>query len=291
MRIPVRRSFFLVGVLPVCLALAIPVTALAAGVTTTPAPAAKPLPDREKKVWMNEDVARLNPEFSLTAAPKKTAVASALPAASVQPASPALRPVIAAAPLDPQQDPQWYAQQLDSLDAELAGMESRQQQLRQFRATSAGLPVGLVLAAPCDGITTDNLIAQLDARRQEILQQIGAIQDTARRNDLAPGILVEGRGRAHLASQVSAADQKVSLTDRVHDASDEVAQIRGTIAGMQDQFSAQGITLLQPAPGEGGSMTTDLLDRLDGRASALQSEIGEAEDAARGMGVQPGDLR
>jgi hypothetical protein len=53
----------------------------------------------------------------------------------------------------------------------------------------------------------------------------------------------------------------------------------------------QGITLLQRTPGEGGNMTTDLLDRLDSRANALQDEISNAEDAARSIGLQPGDLR
>jgi hypothetical protein len=276
----------------VCLALAIPMTTLAAGGTTTAALAAQPGLDREKKVWMNDDVARLNPEFGLTAKPKPAA-AGLPPVASAQPATPAPRPVaiISAAPLDPQRDPRWYAQQLDSLESELAAIASHAQQLRQFRTTSAGLPTGLVLSAPCEGITTDNLVAQLDARRQEISQQIDALGDTARNNSLAPGILVEGRGRAQFASQASTRDQRASLVRQAHDASDEAAQIRETVAGMQQQLSAQGIAMLPVTPGNGGNMTTDLLDQLDRRASALKGEIGDAEDAARGIGIQPGDLR
>ena len=198
MRNPVRTSRFVTSVASVCLALVIPVTTLAAGGTTTAAPAAQPHPDRETKVWMNEDVVRLNPAFGEISASKRSAppvAASALPIAAARPVAPALRPVTAVAPLDPQQDPRWYAEQIDALDAELAGVESRERQLSQFRATGTGLPVGLVLDAPCEGIATDNLIAQLDAHREEVLQQIDALGDTARRNELPPGILVEGRGR------------------------------------------------------------------------------------------------
>jgi hypothetical protein len=292
MRISQGTTFVALGTAAVCLALVVPATTLAAGGTTTAAPTAQPRPDREKKVWMNYDVARLNPEFGLTAAPKPAAAGSPS-IASAQPAAPAPRPIaiVAAAPFDPQQAPRWYAQQLDSLEAELAAIASREQQLRRFRATSAGLPTGLVLSAPCEGITTDNLIAQLDARRQEILQQIDALGDTVRINNLAPGPLVEGRGRVQIANQVSTLDQRAALIRQAHDASDQVAQIRETVSGMQQQLSAQGVSMLPVTPGNGGNMTTDLLDQLENRAGALQSEISQAEDTTRGMGVAPGELR
>jgi hypothetical protein len=294
MKISERTSFFALGTAAVCLALALPMTTLAAGGTTNPTPAPQPRPDREKKVWMNEDVARLNPDFGLTAAPKPTVAAppvAATPAMTVKPSAPAPRTVVTVAPLDPQRDPGWYAQQLDSLESELAAVATREQQLSQFRATSAGLPTGLVLNAPCEGITTDNLIAQLDARRRDILEQIDALSDTARSNDLPPGVLVEGRGRLELATQASTEDQRAALSDQVRSDSDEVAQIQEAVAGMQQQLSAQGISMLPSTPGNGGNMTTNLVDGLDNRATDLSGEISEAEDAARTAGVAPGDLR
>ncbi|MGA8013540.1 MAG: hypothetical protein WB949_14005 [Candidatus Acidiferrales bacterium] len=295
MRISGRLSFVMVAAVAVCLVIAAPVTTFAGG---GPKPAASPKPDSQKKIWTNDDVVRLDPAFDANRPKQTTAAASGASsapsiavAARVQSALPAPMSIVPAAPLIPQQDPQWYAQQLDPLEAELAGIETREAHLRQFRATSAGLPTGLVLGAPCEGITTDNLIAQLDARRQEILQDIDTLGDTARRSDMPPGILVERRGRALVASESTAAEQRAAVARQARDASDELAQIRGTVAGMQEQLSAQGITLLLPAPGKGGSMTTDLLDQLDGRASALQNEISVAEDAARNMGIPPGELR
>jgi hypothetical protein len=291
MRMPVRFSLFLAAATLFCVGLAIPVMTFAGG---DPAkPAASPKPDDQKKVWTNDDVERLNPEFVVNRGTQtSTNSATAVRVVGVVPGQPAPASVAPGSPLDPQQDPRWYAQQLAELDADLAAIDSREEQLREFRATSAGLPTGLVLNAPCEGITTDNLMAQLEAHRQEIVQQIDALGDLARQNDLPPGILVEGRGGLELiASQPSAGEQRAAVTREALDASDELAQVQGVVAGMQDQVSEQGITLLQPTPGEGGNMTTDLLNRLDSRANALQGEISNADDAARGLGVPLGDLR
>src|ERR1700689_969953 len=61
--------------------------------------------------------------------------------------------VAARPPLAPEQDPRWYAQQVTALESELSTIDSHEDELRQFRATSAGLPTGLVLNAPVEGIT------------------------------------------------------------------------------------------------------------------------------------------
>jgi prefoldin subunit 5 len=290
MRIPLRFSFLSAVSALLCVGLAVPAATFAGGGPAKPADS--PKPDTQKTVWMNDDVERLNPEFVVNRAPQTSASAvKVLPLVVIQPTR--LAPLSAAprAPRDPEQDPQWYAQQVTALDAELAAIDGRELQLRQFRATSAGLPTGLVLNAPVEGITTDNLIAQLEARRQEIMQQIDALGDLARQNDLPPGILVEGRGLFLVAIQPSAEEQRAAVALQARDASDELAQVQEVVAGMHDRLSVQGITLLQRTPGEGGNMTTDLLDRLDSRANALQDEISNAEDAARSIGLQPGDLR
>lgn len=287
MRMPVRTSFFVASVALLSVGLAIPATAATGGgIAKSPA---SPKPDSQKKVWTNDDVERLNPEFVADRAPdSSTGSAVAVPATSVKSAP---RAAISVAPLDPQQDPRWYAQQVTALDAELAAIDSREDQLREFRATSAGLPTGLVLSAPCEGISTDNLIAQLESRRQEIAEQIDSLGDLARENNLPPGILVEGPGLELIPTQPSSEEQRAEATRMARDASEQLAEVQGVVAGMQDQLSAQGMTLLKPTPGEGGNMTTDLLDRLDSRADALQSEISSAEDAAQGFGVPAGDLR
>jgi hypothetical protein len=294
MRIPVSFSFKFVVATPLCLALAIPVATLAAGDPAKPAPAPKAAaskPDTQKRVWTNDDVEQLNPAFDPNA-PRNSAVASSQPAAAEKSVLPAAIAVVPSAPLDPQKDPGWYAQQLVSLQAEQAAIASREDDLRQFRASGDTISTsGLVLNAPCEGITTDNLIAQLEARRQEIEQQIDSLADVARSNGILPGVLADPASYAPGGSQPDAEERRVALAQQVQEASDQLAQVHGVVADMQDQQAAQNMTLLPPTPGNGGNMTTDLLERLDNRANALQSEINNAEDAARSQGVPPGDLR
>lgn len=296
MRIHLGLPFRFVAAMPLCIALSLPMATFAAGgdpanpaAAAKPAPAAKP--DSQKKVWTNDEVVRLNPAFDPNA-PHTSAVVSSLPAAAGRSVLPAPITVAPSAPLDPQKDPGWYAQQLLPLQAELAAVDGRADELRQFRASGATISTsGLILNAPSEGIGTDNLIAQLEARRQEIEQQIDALGDVARSNGIAPGVLADPANFAPAGSQPSAEEQRASLAQQVQDASDQLAEVRGVVAGMQDQQAAQNMTLLRPTPGNGGNMTTDLLDRLDSRASALQGEISNSEDAARSLGVPPGDLR
>ena len=289
MRIPMNFSFLLAAAL--CFGATVPEITFAGG--GGPAtPAASPKPDTQKKVWTNDDVERLNPEFVVDRPPQAgTSSAAEMPIFGVQPVRIALKSVAQRAPLDPQQDPLWYGQQMTALNAELSAIDDREEQLREFRSTSAGLPTGLVLNAPCGGITTDNLIARLESRRQEIAQQIDTLADLARQNSLPPGILVEGRGLVQVASEPSVGEQRAAVVLLAQDASDQLARVQGVVAGMQEQLAVQGITLTQPTPREGGNMTTDLLERLDSRANTLQSVINEVDDAARGLGVPPSDLR
>jgi hypothetical protein len=288
MRIPVRFSLLLAAAVLFCFGAVMPAVTFAGG--GGPAkPAASPKPDSQKKVWTNDDVERLNPEFVVNRAHQTSTVS--LPIVVVQPLAPAPQRVIVRAPLDPQQDPLWYGQQVTALNAELSAIDDREEELREFRATSAGLPTGLVLNAPVEGISTDNLISQLESRRQEIAQQIDALGDLVRQNNLPPGILVEGRGLVQIAGEPSVEEQRAVVALLAQDASDQLAQVQGAVSGMQEQLAAKGITLVQPAPGQVGNMTTDLLERLDSRADALQSVISEVDDAARGLGVPPGDLR
>jgi hypothetical protein len=194
-------------------------------------------------------------------------------------------------PRNPGQDPQWYAQQAGSLESELVSIESQEQQLREFRATGKGLQTGLDIYAPCEGVGTDNLIAQLEARRREILQRMDSLDDTARQNDLPPGILVEGRGRVQIENRMSADRQRAALAEALRQRSNELAQTQAVTDGMREEAAAKGIQLLEPTPGEGGNQTTNLLEQVGDRAKALQSEIGTVEDDARHSGVETSTLR
>jgi hypothetical protein len=241
-------------------------------------------PDEQKKVWTNDDVVRLNPEY--VAGKQALVIAVVPPTFVVTEQGPKPAPVVVAVPISPQQNPAWYGAQLEDLQAELSAVEAHEAQLRNFRATSTGMPTGLVLDAPVEGITTDNLIANLDAQRQGIAAQIDALEDLARTNGFAPGALVASAG-----PEPSVGEQKDALVHTIQESSGQLAGIRLIQSTMQQQVADLHGTLRRPTPGFGGNMTTDLLERLDGRASALESTIDRAGDAARSLGAEPGEVR
>ena len=90
---------------------------------------------------------------------------------------------------------------------------------------------------------------------------------------------------------VTRAEQQEALTADYRDASDQLAENQATLGAMRQQAAAQDITLLPSVPGNGGNLTTNLLDGLNAQADALQNALSDAEDNARTLGVQPGDLR
>jgi hypothetical protein len=246
-------------------------------------PAAKP-DVQQKKVWTNDDVAQLNPEYVGGNGNSPAVIAVVPPTFVVTQEGPRPAQLVAVA-IAPGQDPGWYGSQLANWQDQLAAVEAREQELRNFRATSSGLPTGLVLDAPVEGITTDNLIANLEAQRQDILAQIDALQDLARHNGFAPGALVAPAG-----PQLTPAEQRAALLRTVQDADAQLEDIQLTQAAMQEQAAELHATLQSPTPGWGGNMTTDLLERLDSRAAALKTTVDSAADSARSLGVTPAEL-
>jgi hypothetical protein len=247
-------------------------------------PAAKP--DEQKKIWTNEDLARLNPDFVEGAGNSSTVIAVVPPTFVVTPEGPKPAPVVVAVSIAPEQDPAWYGRQLGNWQSQLAAVEAREEQLRNFRATSTGLQTGLVLDGPVEGITTDNLIANLDAERRAILVQIEALQDLARSHGFAPGALVAPQGL-----QPTVEEQRAGLLRTVQGANAQLEGIELTQTVMQQQAADLHATLQPPTPGWGGNMTTDLQERLDSQAASLTSTIDSASDTARSLGVAPADLR
>ena len=278
------RSLCFTAVIAIGLFAAIPATAFGggpAGVAASP----QPKPDVEKKVWTNDD-------FPATPAARPAADSNQLAVAALVTESPTDQAETSAAePVNPEQDPRFYILQMASLENELAGVENEEQRLQNFRDTGAGIQTGLQIYAPCEGVSTDNLIAQLDARRRDILEQMDAVSETARRNDISPGILRDAGDRAaELETPLTADERKDRIKKQARDLALALEQTRAIQQASYAQAQSQGITLSQPAANAGGNMTTNMLQDLDSRAKALQSAIGDVEDQARQQGVAPGLL-
>ncbi|MGB2890908.1 MAG: hypothetical protein WBC04_24715 [Candidatus Acidiferrales bacterium] len=262
----------------------------------TASPAPRPI--QEKRIYTNDDVDALASRYGGSAASHP----GALPETQANAASSVANQRLGASPdtesveletMTHEQDPRWYVKQIVSLAAELGTIDSRVQQLREFRAAGTGLPVGLVLSAPCEGITTDNAIQQLDLRRREVAQQIDELDDTARRNGFPPGFL---RVTPELAQDLrnsipmTPEQEQDVLTEQLQRAGRELAIVQGVVAGMKTEADARGLTLLPFAPEYGGSPTADFMQRLEARVSVLESQIGAVQDEARQAGVGPSSL-
>src|SRR5579872_1761723 len=153
----IRNIIFITGSSLLLLALipAIPSIARASGadpkveksaaVAKDPAPAPQPRQGESKKVYTNDDFGWYHPSVSSSQSGEAGTTSSANSGAAAE--EEFVLP-------DPHQDPQWYAQQVTSLQNDLSVIESKEESLQQFRDTSSGLPTGLNLSAPVEAITT-----------------------------------------------------------------------------------------------------------------------------------------
>jgi hypothetical protein len=251
-------------------------------------------PDREKKVYTNDDIDRMWPKeraaaseaqsyptnaTTLPATRRTAAVSSAASGATVQPSR--------------DNNPVWYAAQVASLYAELDSLSHREESLRDFRATGsdAGVTVGLQFDAPCEGITTDNAIQQLAIRRQEIEQQLNDLQETAQQNGVPPAVFQDPSEILQAARKpLSPGQERAVLIERQSELTARLDGVQNQLAAMSDQAAAQGIVLLPPTPAWGGNLTTNRIQSLDERANQLQNALSENEDAAKQAGLAPSTL-
>jgi hypothetical protein len=123
MRIAMRAISLASAGLAVILLSGISSHAFASGDDKSPAPNsatarnAAPAPDREKKVYTNDDIDRMWPK-------PKLAVVSALRGQS-QPVTISREAAFAAQPLSPEKNPLWYASQVAALEDELASLAAQ----------------------------------------------------------------------------------------------------------------------------------------------------------------------
>jgi hypothetical protein len=268
--------------------------------TPAPGPSATPVkiaarPDRVKKVYTNDDIDRMWPKQQAAANDAQTAPAStSVPASARRPVSGSQIARATNVPATAEQNPVWYASQLESLYAELDSLSSREASLRDFRAmgnTDAGVTIGLQFDAPCEGITTDNAIEQLAIRRQEIEQQIDALQDVAQQNGVSSAVFQNPAEVLQAAQRpLSPGQEHALLRERQSDLIGQYDGVQNQLSDMSNAAAAQGITLLPVTPSWGGNLTTNRIQSLDERAEQIQNALSENEDAARRAGLAPSAL-
>jgi len=153
--------------------------------------AGKPRPAQEsqnqpKKIWTNEDMDQLRARGLISiVGPEETAQAPAPPAAE-QSAGPTF-PVYESR-LD---DPEWYAQKVADLQAELdkrlAALQQQQDALAN--AKDRVTQPGLALDQPDAGVTPAAGLVNLQAQVDEVQNQLDELGDLARQHDIDLGVL------------------------------------------------------------------------------------------------------
>jgi hypothetical protein len=298
MRSSIRAASFFPALLAATLSCVSAIPAFASGDDKPAAPSSKVArPDREKKVYTNDDIDQMWPKAQAVTSDSQTYPASAYAPPVARRSAAVSRPVSAAsatsASASPEKNPVWYAAQVESLYAELERVSSKEESLRDFRAngTDAGVTVGLQFDAPCEGITTDNAIQQLAIRRQEIEQQLDDLQDTAQQNGVPPAVFQDPSGILQATQKpLSPGQERAVLMERQSELIAKFNGVQNQLADMSSQAAAQGIVLLPPTPEWGGNLTTNRIQSLDERANQLQNALGENEDAARQAGLAPSAL-
>jgi hypothetical protein len=297
MRNSIRAVSFFSAVLAAVLACVVASPAFASGedkpATASVAPSAAPSgiavgPDREKKVYTNDDIDRMWPREQAIASESQASPSSASTPVKRRSAI-VTRPVSAArGPASRENNPVWYAAQIEWLYAELQSLSNREASLRDFRMTGsdASVTVGLQFDAACEGITTDNAIQQLATRRQEIEQQINDLQATAEQNGMPPAVVQDPSAILQASRKpLTPGQERAALLERQSDLIGKLDGVQNQLADMSNQAAAQGIVLLPVTPQWGGNLTTNKIQSLDDRAVQLQNALSENEDAARQAGL------
>jgi hypothetical protein len=259
--------------------------------------APRPKPAAEKKIYTNEDLEALAARYGAStvgqAAPQ--ALPAPLAARPIPAQSIAQRTAIVTLP--PEKDPARYARDYAALEAAIDAIDSEVAQLRNFRASDAapgaetpGVTVGLDIYAPCNGISTDNKIANLLQQRAALELEISNLEDTAQANGIRLGQLLSAASAAESGAAAPSASPAVAQA--------ELAQIEtrlATIQGEQNSFQQAAANsnapfTIAPETKFGGTYQSSYLKRLDNQSSALQSQLSAVEDEARRSGVPPATL-
>ncbi len=264
---------------------------------TANANATAPKPDREKKIYTNDDVEALARNLGASTVGNPAPIPSPAPTAEQQ----ARRGLLvtrfspAPPPLLPEKDPIWYAQQYAALSARLDGIDSEVERLRTFRVSDAppgsvpGIRYGLEIYGPCPAIATDTLIRQLLQQRAQVAVQISALEDRARANDIAPEVLRNAPQIAASAEGISRLPpplQAKVVLQKLQQLESELNEVREVKSKMENEAAAQHMTLL-PETKYGGGFTADYLKQLDTKQNQIAQQLDQVEDQALRAGIPP----
>lgn len=179
-------------------------SALTPAPAAAPKPAPTPAPARAtpaksaaaSRVWTNEDIQALEStgDISIIGQPEAVvpiaAVASPETQGAAAPASESATTTAAqttaapAAPYVKEQDPNWYAQSIESRRDQIDQIDSQIQEIQQIRATGEGISDAIPLDKTAPGITPEATIEVLQDQKNRLESDIDSMQDLAQSNSI-----------------------------------------------------------------------------------------------------------
>jgi hypothetical protein len=141
-------------------------------------------PNQAKKIWTNEDLDHLRARGLLSiVGPDASQPPNQSPSAASSMESPVYIPRL--------QDPSWYAQKVDELQAELKIRQAALyvQQAAMSLASERITEPGVAMYRSDAGVTPASALANLQAQVDEVQNEIDQLGELARVNGIAPGTL------------------------------------------------------------------------------------------------------
>lgn len=144
---------------------------------------------KAKKIWTNDELEALRPGQPVSTASSETPAASAgAPAAPAETAGGEPAEKAATQKKEKEEDPvEKLRKRLTQVRADLDAVEAQLRTLRQNRSSGRTTGGGIDVNNAPGGMNTDDQVAQLEKRRNDLLRQITDIEDEARRAGISPG--------------------------------------------------------------------------------------------------------
>jgi hypothetical protein len=131
-----------------------------------------------EKVWTNPDVEALRATSPISIIGRDVGLEAStdLPSASRSAAAPG--------PYVMEQDPAWYAREIEVRRDEIARVDDQIGDIRKIRQTGEGISGAVPLGETSPGLTPEATIEVLESKKQDLGAEIDILQDQARQNEI-----------------------------------------------------------------------------------------------------------
>lgn len=137
----------------------------------------------EQKIWTNDDIPLLRQLAPISIIGDRSSVQASVREALSTEAAAANQPYVK------ELDPRWYAEQRQTLQAQIDADQEQIRQVQQIRQTGDGITNAIPLDTEAAGLTPEATVEILQEQVAQLEAQIDDLQDLARRNGIEPAVV------------------------------------------------------------------------------------------------------